>query len=88
MPGYFPPADVLDSLWFDGSAVYEIDIISAINRCLDKGFAASDVVVDAIITSQAHMSAVDATNYTSIPMLFRYLEISHYYKAMDGILRA
>jgi predicted acylesterase/phospholipase RssA len=33
--GFFPPADVLGSYYFDGSAVWDIDIFSAINRCVD-----------------------------------------------------
>jgi predicted acylesterase/phospholipase RssA len=36
--GFFPPADVLGSSYFDGSAVWDIDIFSAINRCTDLGF--------------------------------------------------
>ena len=33
--GFFPPADVLGSYYFDGSAVWDIDIFSAINRCTE-----------------------------------------------------
>ena len=36
--GFFPPAEVLDSYYFDGSAVWDIDIFTAINRCSEKGF--------------------------------------------------
>jgi len=36
--GFFPPAEVLGSYFFDGSAVWDIDIFSAINRCTEKGF--------------------------------------------------
>jgi predicted acylesterase/phospholipase RssA len=36
--GFFPPADVLGSSYFDGSAVWDIDIFSAINRCNELGF--------------------------------------------------
>jgi predicted acylesterase/phospholipase RssA len=31
VPGFFPPAEVLGSTWFDGSAVWDIDIFAAIN---------------------------------------------------------
>jgi len=31
--GFFPPAEVLGSYYFDGSAVWDIDIFSAVNRC-------------------------------------------------------
>lgn len=32
-PGFFPPVEAFDSKWFDGSAVYDIDIFTAINKC-------------------------------------------------------
>jgi predicted acylesterase/phospholipase RssA len=36
--GFFPPAKILDSAYFDGSAVWDIDLFSAINRCKELGF--------------------------------------------------
>lgn len=86
--GFFPPADVLGSQWFDGSAVWDIDIFSAINRCKDLGYKNSDIVVDVIMTSSANLKQVQAEDYKSIGMLFRYLEISSFYNSMDGLLRA
>lgn len=86
--GFFPPVQAFDSEWFDGSAVWDIDIFSAVNRCRDKGFAEADIVIDVILTSSANLQEVEAEDYKSIQMLFRYLEISNYYNAMDGLLRA
>jgi len=86
--GFFPPVEAFNSEWFDGSAVWDIDIFSGVNRCRDKGFAEADIVIDVILTSAANLQEVDAENYKSINMLFRYLEISNYYNAMDGLLRA
>lgn len=87
-PGFFPPAEVFGSKWFDGSAVYDIDIFTAINKCLDKGFTEENVVVDVVLTSSANLKEVDAEDYHSLGMLFRYLEISSFYSSMDGVLRA
>ena len=86
--GFFPPAEVLGSSYFDGSAVWDIDIFSAINRCKAEGFAESDIIVDVILTSSANLQEVKADDYKSIGMLFRYLEISSFYNSMDGLLRA
>lgn len=61
---------------------------SAINRCKDQGFANENIVVDAILTSSANLAGVDAANYKSMQMLFRFLEISSFYNSMDGLLRA
>jgi len=35
-----------------------------------------------------NLRQVDSSNYNSMMMALRYLEVSHYYKAMDGVLRA
>ena len=40
------------------------------------------------MTSASNLKDVDATDFTSIQMLFRYLEISSFYNSMDGFLRA
>lgn len=41
-----------------------------------------------ILTSSANLKDVQAEDYKSISMLFRYLEISSFYNSMDGLLRA
>jgi hypothetical protein len=88
MPGYFPPAKVLGSLYFDGSAIYTLDLMSGINECKTRGFADENIVVDAILTSEITLNVVDASKYHSLGMLFRFLEVSHYYQQMDGLIRA
>lgn len=40
------------------------------------------------MTSASNLKDVDATDFTSLQMLFRYLEISSFYNSMDGFLRA
>ena len=52
------------------------------------GFKNEDIVVDVIMTSSANLKDVQAEDYKSIGMLFRYLEISSFYNSMDGLLRA
>jgi hypothetical protein len=86
-PGFFAPVSAFGSSWFDGGAVYDLDVFSAINHCL-KTVPEEDVVVDVVLTSSGHLKHVDAEDYRSISMLFRYLEISSYYHSMDGLIRA
>jgi len=52
------------------------------------GYADADIVVDTILTSEKTLKVVDASDYKSIQMLWRYLEVSRYYSNMDGLLRA
>jgi hypothetical protein len=78
-PGFFPPVDAFGSQWFDGSAVYDVDIFSSINKCLGAGFKEEDIVVDVVFTSAANLNAIDAEKLKSVGMLFRYLEIASFY---------
>ena len=67
--------------------IWDLDIFSAVNKCLET-HSASDVVVDVLLTHNKSLRHVDASGFNSIQMLIRYLEVSHYYGVMDGLLRA
>ena len=85
--GFFPPVSAMGSEWFDGSTIWDLDIFSAVNKCLET-HADADVVVDVVMTSAKTLKTVDASSFKSIHMLWRYLEVSRYYSSMDGLLRA
>ena len=87
-PGLFPPAHAFGSRWFDGSAVYDLDIFAAINKCTQLGYKHEDIVLDVIYTSAASLSTIKADSLHSIGMLMRYLEVSSFYGSMDSLLRA
>lgn len=40
------------------------------------------------MTSGSDLEKVDAAGYTSLEMLYRFIEVHFYYSAMDGLLRA
>lgn len=86
--GVFPPAEFNNTDYFDGSTIWDLDIFSVVNKCQDMGFADEDIVVDVVLTSEKTLKVVDASNYKSIQMLWRYLEVSRFYSNMDGLLRA
>merc|ERR1712013_913022 len=48
--GFFPPVDAMGSEWFDGSTIWDLDIFSAVNKCLED-HDDKDVVVDVVMTS-------------------------------------
>lgn len=85
--GFFPPVEAFGSDYFDGSAVWDLDIFTPVNRCLEQT-TEENVVIDVVLTSTANLKEVDASDFHTINMLFRYLEISSYYGSMDGYLRA
>lgn len=87
--GFFPPAEVFDSMFIDGSSFWDLDIFDPVLKCKDKGFAESDIVIDVIMTSSAsEIEDVEGEDYKSIRMLMRYSHIASYYQAFDGLLRA
>ena len=45
-------------------------------------------MIDTINTNSANLKEVNASDYHTVGMLFRYLEISSFYSSMDGLLRA
>ena len=77
----------MGSEFFDGSTIWDLDIFSAVNKCLET-HKDEDIVVDVLMTSAKTLKVVDASDYKSIHMLWRYLEVSRYYSSMDGLLRA
>ena len=88
IPGYFDPVEAFGSSFFDGSAIWDIDISSVVNKCkliVDKY---SDIVIDVIMVDNSTLAFKNTSQYNSIDMLFRYLEISRFYGTFDGLLRA
>jgi len=86
--GVFPPTEFNNTDYFDGSTIWDLDIFSVVNQCQAMGFADTDIVVDVLLTSAKSLKVVDASDYHSIQMLWRYLEVSRFYSNMDGLLRA
>jgi len=86
-PGFFPPEDAQGTKYFDGSVTWDLDIFSVVNKCLES-HKESDIVVDVIMTSSNKLKEVEAENYGSMSMMFRYRAISSYYGSMDGLVRA
>ena len=49
-PGAFKTVEAFDSLWFTGSAIYEIDVMSPIRHCRELGYADEDIYIDAVLS--------------------------------------
>jgi len=85
--GFFEPYKAMDTEWFDGSSIWDVDAFSAINKCLETHTPAN-IKVDVILTSEKELKVVDPSNFKTIEMGWRFLHVSRYYKQMDGLLRA
>jgi len=87
-PPFFAPVESSSSFFYDGSAIWDIDIPSAVNRCLARVSSPADVVLDVIMTQEKELAPVDTTDFNSLEMGFRFFRIANYYGTMDGLLRA
>jgi len=57
-PFFFPPQNFMGSMWADGGCVINLDVFSAVERCLDVVDDESDIIVDVIYCSGANMAPV------------------------------
>lgn len=86
-PGFFEPAEVMGGSYFAGSVIWDLDIFSAVNKCLET-HADTDVVVDVVLTSRRSLKTVDASGFNVLQMAIRALEVVRLYRSMDSLLRA
>jgi len=89
-PGIMKAIKNLDEgkVYVDGGVAYTLDIASAINFCKAKGFTEDKIVVDTIMCVGATFKVDDASQYKTIKMGLRYLEIRNFYDGMDIVIRA
>ena len=89
-PGILNAINKLDEgkVYLDGGVAYTLDIASAINHCKAKGFKESQITVDVIKCSGATFRVDDSSEYKTIKMGLRYLEIRNFYSGMDIVIRA
>ena len=85
--GFFKPVKSQDTELLSGSTLWDVDIMSVVNKCKET-YQDEDIVLDVLLTSQRTLPVIDAHGLTAVNMLWRYLEISSYYTAVDGLLRA
>ena len=87
-PGVFKAVEAFDSLWFTGSAIYEIDILSAIKHCESVGYDEENIVIDVIVSGNPHLAHKLAQYYNAFGIAERTFEVQTYYQQMYGLLRA
>jgi len=85
--GLFAPVEAFGSDYYNGSAIWNLDIFSGVNKCLEK-HDESDIVIDVILTSTSHLKEVDPSKFTSLHVGARYLMVNNYYSSMNAYLRA
>ncbi len=80
----FPTIRIGDSTYMDGGVLHGLDIASGINRCLDKGFDESQIIVDTILCNQKKKISKNENFEATTKQVFRrFLEVG----AVDNTMR-
>ncbi len=74
IPAVFSDRKYKGGVYMDGGTVWNTNVVSAINRCLEVVEDKSKIVVDIAICSHAELEPVESTNST-ISNLLRYWNI-------------
>jgi len=74
-PGVFKAVEAFDSLWFTGSAIYEIDILAPIKYCERLGYKEYEIIIDVILSGNPHLPHAMANYYNAFGMLQRTFEV-------------
>jgi len=53
--GMFAPMKAMNTEWFAGSTIWDLDAFSAVNECLKKGYKPEDIQMDVVMTSEKHL---------------------------------
>jgi hypothetical protein len=85
--GFFPPAESMGGTWFDGAVIWDVDVFSAVNKCMET-HAPADIVVDVLLTSAKTLKPADPADFLVLNTLLRYEEITRYYGHMNQLIKA
>ena len=86
--GDFPVVNYNEYRLVTGTIKYNVDVISAINACVQLGYEHSDIIIDYVLGSGKEVEKVDTDGYTTIKAVYRYMLIHGFYAAMDTIQNA
>lgn len=86
--GISPAVEVMGQLFFSGSAIYENDVMSAINHCEAMGYNEDDIVIDTIVGGSPYLQEFDTSRANTWSVLRRSGEVIKFYEVIHGVLRA
>lgn len=86
--GISPAVEAFDSLYFSGNAIYENDVVAAINHCEKLGYAEEDIVIDSILGGRSEIKEWDTHGKNAFQVMERSASIYKFYLTLHGVLRA
>ena len=67
--GVSNPVQFRDSLYTSGSAIYENDVMAAINHCEMLGYEEENIIIDSILGGATKLSSFDANGKNSLQIM-------------------
>lgn len=87
--GIFPYKNIEGSTYFDGSVLKSMDISSVVHKCRELvGGDDSKVIIDVIMLAGKDLPEADVSNFNSLQVLIRTLEMMSYHDSIIGLIRA
>lgn len=86
--GIAPAVELKGELFFSGSAIYENDVMSAINHCEALGYDEEDIIIDTIVGGSPYLSEFNGADANTWSVLRRTGEVIKFYEVIHGVLRA
>ena len=86
-PGFFSPETAMNSEFYSGSTIFNLDAITAIEQCLQTHHP-EDIYVDVVLTNPKTLHKVVYDDWIASKVALRAGKLIRYYNAMDGLLRA
>ena len=84
-PAFFQSVEYLNNTYIDGGVLINLDIAGAIEKCKEMGARESDITLDIVMTDGSCLTDANVSDYNSIQMFRRYLQIANYQKTMVWI---
>lgn len=87
--GISPAVEAFDQLYFSGNAIYENDVLGAINHCQHLGYLEEEIIIDNVLGGNKTLNIWQRSVFTnSFGVMARAAELYEYYKIMRGLIRA
>ena len=67
--GISPAIEMFDSYYFAGNAIYENDVVAAINHCAELGYKESDIIIDSVLGGRAEVEEWEGKNKNAFQVM-------------------
>jgi hypothetical protein len=88
IPSAFPVQSFMGTHFADGGCITNLDIFSAVEKCLAAGFAEEDIIIDAVMASDRTIKLEPGSNWKTYDVYWRIHQIRGYDEYMYLIYQA